>query len=923
MATTCPKCNTENTQDSQFCKKCATPLPIEKAQPSLTKTLETPAEELTRGTLFAERYEIIEELGSGGMGKVYRVEDKKIGEEIALKLIRPEISADKKTIERFSNELKTARKIRHKNICGMYDLGEEKGTHYITMEYVSGEDLKRFIRRVVQLPSGKTISIAIQICEGLEEAHSLGIIHRDLKSNNIMIDDNGNARIMDFGIARTVKGKGITGSGVMIGTPEYMSPEQAEAKEVDQRSDIYSLGIILYEMMTGQLPFEGETPLVIAMKHKGEAPKNPKEYNAQITEDLGQLILKCLAKDKTNRYQSTKDVLSELVKIEKGIPTTERVATKKKSHTSEEITVTVKKRWALIALPILFLFVAVSIFMIIKGRKQIFPQGVKTLVVLPFENQGPDEEEFFVDGITDELRSRLSSLQDLVVISRYSAVQYKNSRPSTRQIREELNNVDYLLVGTVSWNRGAKEEEKVKIIPELIRTIDDTQLWSTPYEAVRADIFEVQAEIVDQVANAMGITLNESELKALEISPTGNIEAHNYYLRGNSYYFRNYGVKDQVVAIDMYKKAIKLDPSFALAYAQLGRIHTLLFWVFYDRTEARLNEAKEAIDRALELEPNLVEAFWALGFYYGEGFMDWDRALEYFNKAITLRPNNSEILYGIGLIQRRQGKFEKALANMKRAFEISPLNYNIAVEIVGTSQLLRRYEEAEVYLNRAISLAPEFAGRYRSKARLYLCWNGRIDLARKVIEAAIVNQNLDEASFDSTLFILDLYERNFEVALERLSLKLGDSDNLTFFIPKALRLALVYRHMNKKKEAQASFDSARIHLEEKVKELPDDVRFHISLGIAYAGLDRKQEAIREGELAVELMPLSLDAYRGLNYIEELAKIYVMVGEYDKAIDKLDFLLHRPGKLTTHLLRLDPSWDPLRDKTRFRELIEND
>jgi serine/threonine protein kinase len=338
VAIKCPKCNADNPDTSRFCADCGTQLPsLEDIE--VTETIEAPKEELTRGTTFAGRYEIIEELGKGGMGRVYRVEDTKAKEEIALKLIKPEIALDKKTIERFRNELTTARKITHKNVCRMYDLGEEKGRHFITMEYISGRDLKGLIRQTGQLTVGKAISIAKQICDGLAEAHSLGVVHRDLKPNNIMIDRDGNAKIMDFGIARAMKGKSITGAGVVIGTPQYMSPEQVEGKDIDQRSEIYSLGIILYEMLTDRVPFEGDTPLTVGVKQKTETPKDPKEFNERISEGLSRLILKCLEKEKESRYQSADEVRSDLEKLEHGLPTSDRVMPQKRPLTSKEITV--------------------------------------------------------------------------------------------------------------------------------------------------------------------------------------------------------------------------------------------------------------------------------------------------------------------------------------------------------------------------------------------------------------------------------------------------------------------------------------------------------------------------------------------------------------------------------------------------------
>jgi serine/threonine protein kinase len=333
----CPRCQFDNPADTNYCAKCGLPL-FRKGEEAFgpTLTLETPVSTLERGGTFADRYEIIEEVGKGGMGRVYKAFDKKIKENIALKLLKPEIASESRTIDRFRNELKFARKIAHPHVCRMYDLGEVGQMHFITMEYVSGEDLKSFIRRAGHLTEPKALSIAEQIAEGLAEAHRLGVLHRDLKPQNVMIDRDGNAKIMDFGIARSLYAAGFTGSGIMVGTPEYMSPEQAEASEVDQRSDLYSLGIIIYEMVTGRVPFTGETPLSVALKQKVETPRDPRELNSMISEGLSGLILKCLEKDKDKRYQSAAELRADLDRIERGLPTVEREAIRKKPAQAEK-----------------------------------------------------------------------------------------------------------------------------------------------------------------------------------------------------------------------------------------------------------------------------------------------------------------------------------------------------------------------------------------------------------------------------------------------------------------------------------------------------------------------------------------------------------------------------------------------------------
>jgi serine/threonine protein kinase len=384
----CPNCSQNNQDDSRFCSTCATPLQTPPDQTiQAPYSVHTSKNEIPRGTLFADRYEILEELGSGGMGRVYKAYDQKIKEVVALKLIRPEIAANEKTIERFANELRFSRKISHRNVCRMYDLGHEGSVPYITMEYIPGEDLKSFLRRSGQLTIGKAISIAKQVAEGLDEAHQLGIVHRDLKPTNIMIDKEGNAKIMDFGIARSLHVEGVTASGTMIGTPEYMSPEQAEFSTVDERSDIYSLGVILYEMLTGQTPFSGETPLGVALKHKTETPRDPKDFNSHISHDLNFIVLKCLEKDRDKRYQKVEELKKSLDLIEQGLPTVEREIPKREPITSKEITLTFRLKKILVpALALLVVAAAVMIWQINrpgKNSKQPVSLSVKAVAIQP------------------------------------------------------------------------------------------------------------------------------------------------------------------------------------------------------------------------------------------------------------------------------------------------------------------------------------------------------------------------------------------------------------------------------------------------------------------------------------------------------------------------------------------------------------
>ncbi len=704
MSIKCPKCNTDNPDTLKFCGECGTQLPSLK-DIEITETLETPKEALTRGTTLADRYEIIEELGQGGMGRVYRVEDTKLKQEIALKLVRPEIAKDKKTIERFRNELKTARMITHKNVCRMFDLGESEGAHFITMEFIRGEDLKSLIRKMGQLSAGQAITIAKQVCDGLNEAHRLGVVHRDLKPQNVMIDTEGNARIMDFGIARSLEGKGITGAGVMIGTPEYMSPEQVEGKETDQRSDIYSLGVILYEMVTGQVPFKGDSPFTIGVKHKSETPQNPKEINTLITEDLSRVILKCLEKDKERRYQSAGDLRSEFENIERGIPTTERIVPKRKPITSKEITVTFRLKKLLIpSIVVVALAVAAVIIWQLLPKKEAFPppSAKPSIAVLPFADlSSQKDQEYLCDGMTDEIIARLSRIPGWKVMNRASVMRYKNTDKDIKVIGQELN-VITILGGSVQ-----KEQDDIRVSAQLINVADSFLLWSDVYERKFDRVFEIQSDIAEEIAKALKVELSTEEEAGIKKQPTENLEAYDLYLRGR--YFWNMRTTEGLQkSLEYFQKTIEKDPTFALAYTGIADYFTMLGYYDYLPSKEAFPRAKAAAEKALEIDDTLAEAHASLAHVKDLYEWDWQAADLDYRRAIELNPSYATAHFWHSGYLAVMGRFEESIAEYRKALELDPFSVIINVYFGTVFYLMHQYDLAIEQLQKSIEMDLSF-----------------------------------------------------------------------------------------------------------------------------------------------------------------------------------------------------------------------
>jgi eukaryotic-like serine/threonine-protein kinase len=861
-------------------------------------------------------YKVLEKLGEGGMGVVYRAHDTKLDRDVAIKFLSATHAVTEQDKSRFIHEARAASTLEHPNICTIHEIDETPdGRMFLVMPCYEGIPLNKKIEEK-PLAIEEAIVIAIQIANGLQAAHVKGIVHRDIKSSNIFITSNGQAKVMDFGLARSAGMTQVTKTGMTVGTVPYMSPEQARGEKVDHRTDIWSLGVILYEMITGRIPFRSEYAEALVYSIMNEEPEPVTGIRSGVPMDLERVIQKCLNKITDERYQTARDLIADLHRIQRITSSQDSVDSRSGQRTPVNRVRKLLPWIAGAAITIIFIMMIVERLFFAPGQLPVTER--KMLVVLPFENLGLPDDEYFAAGITDELTGRLSSVSGLGVISRTSAVQYAGSQKTTRQIGEELG-VDYILEGTVRWARGPGGSNRVRITPQIIRVADDTHLWAGQYERVIDDIFEIQSDIAQMVVHQLDVIVLEHERTAMEVRPTENLEAYQAYLRGRYHSSRpHFNVQDWIQAVESYQQAVRLDPDFALAFAELSKAHGKMYYLRYDISDERRYQSEQAVNLAVELAPDDPQTHIALGYYHFHVRRDPEEALKEFSVAAMHVPDDVEILEARAELVRMQGNMEEAAELYKKAFEHNPRVVSPVLELGLTYWWSRKYPEALDACNQAIALAPDQAWPYLCKVFNYWSWNGVSQESRDALEGVPIRH--EWAVW--TWFWQEFCEGRYREAIERLSLGSGDWIRIKMWaMPKSLLAAQTYEQLNEPELARTAYENAKNLLEAEIQKYPYDARYHSSLGIAYAALGRKEEAIREGLHAVELLPNSKDAIYSLGHLQDLAVTYTFVDEYDLALDQLEFQLSIPGYITVPWIKMDPRWSRLYDQPRFKALIE--
>jgi serine/threonine-protein kinase len=869
----------------------------------------------------ADRYLLEEELGRGASATVYLAQDRRHGRRVALKVLHSALGAAL-GVERFQREIRTQARLHHPHILPLFDSGSAAERLYYVMPYVEPGSLRDRLRGQGRLGVAAAVQVGREVASALSYAHALGVIHRDVKPENILLSSTGFALLTDFGIAHAVDSatnQRLTESGVTLGTPAYMSPEQSAGDElVDARSDVYSLATVLYEAMAGCPPFEGAGARALMVRRLTEAAIPIRQLRPDVPASVEAALARALARQPEDRFGSA-DAFAAALVLPEELPSPPRAAltpAPAPPHAGPRLGSRAIRHVAALGL----LIAAAVVGIAVHHRSTERAAGPRVVAVLPFKNLGPPGDQYFADGLTEEITSRLAGLSGLRVISRTSADQYRASPQSVRVIGAALG-ADYVLEGSVRWARDSAGVGRLRVTPQLIRVGDDSHLWAGTYEAALGEVFRLQSEIAERVTTALDVALRAPERAALAATGTRSSEAYDFYLRGNEYVGRGTERSDVLAAIDLYQRAVGLDSTFALALAKLARAEAAMYWFYYDHSPERLARVKRTAEQAVRLAPDLAEARVALGYYHYWGQLDYDRALREFEAARRLQPSNSEVLGAIGYVERRRGHWEAAVARFRDAIEVDPVSQQRAFDLGDTYLTLRRYPEAEAQLDRTIQLAPDWAKPYGYKAMLYLIWKGDRQRARAVIGQAM--SRVSTGRLARALMTADAISASvisadsiFFPATDAVRADAFEADTGAYYLFKAE--AAHYRAQPAVERAYA--DSARRWLEPQLAAQPDDAKRLVHFGVACARAGRAAEAVRAGRRAVELLPLGVDAASGPFLQTYLAQIYLLTGQHDQAIATLRPLLTFPSWITPAELTSDPLWGPLWDRPGFASLV---